>query len=219
MAKARARGLIDLRFVDLRDFSDPPHFRVDDKPYGGGAGMVLKVEPIIRALRAICTKNEATRILVMSAKGRRYTQRTAQRLSRYDHLVLIAGRYEGIDQRVADFYADEEIRIGDYILMGGELAAGIIVESVARLLEKVVGNPESILHESFSDSMKREYAQYTRPPVFEGYEVPEVLRSGDHAKVAEWRRQEPGRSLTKSSKNSAGGSKQSLKTSKRVLIK
>lgn len=186
--KSQKKGSIEIQTVDIRKFADAPHFRVDDKPYGGGAGMVLQCEPIVRALRSVQKKTEKTRVVVLSAKGKPFTQKKATAFKKYDHLILICGRYEGIDERVADFYADEELRVGDYVLMGGELAAGIVIESVARLLPGVLGNPSSISDESFSEARRLEYDQYTRPPAFEGKAVPEVLLTGNHQKISAWRK-------------------------------
>jgi len=187
LGKAADKEHLELECVNIRDYADPPHFHVDDKPYGGGPGMVLKPEPIIRALEDKTESTSKKRVIVLSAKGEPFTQKTAERLKHYDHLVLICGRYEGIDERVTEFYADEEIRVGDAVLMGGELAAAMIVESVARLVPGVIGNPESLVNESLSTAFDKEYPQYTRPESFEGKEVPKVLMSGDHKAVQSWR--------------------------------
>jgi tRNA (guanine37-N1)-methyltransferase len=188
LGKAASEGKIQLDIVNIRDFADPPHFRVDDKPFGGGPGMILKCEPIVKALKSVVVSSERTRIVVLSAKGKAFTQSKARTFSsRYDHLILICGRYEGIDERIAEFYAHEELRVGDYILMGGEVAAMIVVETVARLLTGVVGNPDSLVAESFSSEIKLEHEQYTRPREFEGYPVPEALLSGNHKTIQKWR--------------------------------
>jgi tRNA (guanine37-N1)-methyltransferase len=190
LAKAQQKNLIQIEAVNIRDFSDPPHHRVDDKSYGGGPGMVLKPEPIARALQKIKSEAQVSskiRTIVLSAKGKQFTQEVAHRLSKYDQLIFICGRYEGIDERIADFYADEEISIGNYVMMGGEVAAAAIIETVARLLPGVIGNPQSLEAESFSTDLDAEYEQYTRPPVFEGHEVPAVLQSGNHREIEKWR--------------------------------
>ncbi len=187
LSKAISKEAIELNIIDIRDFSDAPHFRVDDKPYGGGPGMVLKVEPIVRALRSVVKSEENTKIIVLSATGEEFTQAKAESFKSLDHIVLICGRYEGIDQRVAENFADLELKIGNYILMGGELAAGVIVEAVSRLLPEVLGNPTSLVAESFSNELETEYSQYTRPPEFEGHKVPDVLLGGNHKKISDWR--------------------------------
>ncbi|MBN8554699.1 MAG: tRNA (guanosine(37)-N1)-methyltransferase TrmD [Deltaproteobacteria bacterium] len=195
LAKAKAKGAVQIEAVDIRDFSDAPHHKVDDKTYGGGPGMILKPEPIARALQKI--KSEAgvdskIRTIVLSAKGKKFNQEAAHRLAKYDQLVFICGRYEGIDERIAEFYADEEICIGDYVMMGGEVAAAVVIETVARLLPNVIGNPKSLEAESFSSEIGTEYEQYTRPPVFEGHEVPAVLQNGNHKEIEKWRRKRQG---------------------------
>jgi len=186
MARARKAGLLTIDAVQLRDFSEPPHHRVDDTPFGGGAGMVLQPGPIVKALREVCTSESY--VVVMSARGAPLTQEKARELSKHKHLVLIAGRYEGIDQRVADFYAHEELRVGDFVLMGGEVAAACVMESVSRLVPGVLQNEDSIVHESFSHGDNIEAPQYTKPRDFEGHMVPEVLLKGNHAAIEEWRK-------------------------------
>ncbi|MDB5037834.1 MAG: trmD [Bacteriovoracaceae bacterium] len=189
LSKAQKKNLLKIDIVNIRDFADAPHFKVDDKPYGGGPGMVLKCEPIARAVEAAKAKNpdSKTRVIVFSAKGKKFNQTSVHRLLKYEHLILICGRYEGIDERIADYYADEEIRIGDYVLMGGEVAAGVVVEAVGRQVPGVLGNPNSLVAESFSQEILKEHAQYTRPPVFDGHEVPEVLLEGNHSLIEKWR--------------------------------
>jgi len=190
IGKAIQKNKIQFQVVDLRDYSDAPHHRVDDKPYGGGPGMVLKPEPIVRALRALPSeKSEKRRVILMAAKGRPFSQKKARSLSKFDHLVFICGRYEGIDERVIEHFADEELRIGDYVLMGGEVAAEVVIEACVRLVPGVIGNPDSLIEESFSLQKEREYAQYTRPADFEGIKVPEVLIEGHHKKIQDWRAQ------------------------------
>ncbi len=186
LARARSNGLVNIDAVQLRDFSEPPHHRVDDTPFGGGAGMVLQPGPIVKALREICTSDSY--IVVMSARGAPFNQEKARELSHHKHLVLISGRYEGIDQRVADFYAHEELRIGDFVLMGGEVAAACVMESVARLVPGVLQNEDSIVNESFSHGSNQEAPQYTKPREFEGRAVPEVLLKGNHSHIDKWRK-------------------------------
>jgi len=188
MKRAIQDGLIQLKSISLRDFASPPHYRVDDRPYGGGAGMVFKCEPVVRSLEKIDTPKLKTRKILLSAKGRRFTQASARRLSRYEHLIFICGRYEGVDERIAEHYVDEELRIGNYVLMGGELAACVMIEAISRLVPGVLGNQASLEEESFSLKNEKEYKQYTRPRVFEGHVVPEVLVSGHHSKIKEWRK-------------------------------
>lgn len=187
IGQAISKGLLRAEVVNIRDYSDPPHFRVDDHPYGGGPGMILKPEPIVRALKKLKQVGERTRTVVLAAKGKKFSQSVAKRYSKLDHLILICGRYEGIDERIIEHYADEEVRIGDYVLMGGEVAAQVIFEATTRLMPGVLGNPESLACESFGAGAQKEYAQYTRPAVFEGHEVPKVLRGGNHKEIMKWR--------------------------------
>lgn len=189
---AKEKGLIEINAVNLRDFGDGRHKTVDDTPYGGGAGMVLKIEPIAKAIGSIKTRNEKRetkkrRVIVLSARGEQFTQRKAYEYSQLDQLILICGRYEGVDQRVADYLADEEISVGPYVLAGGELPALTIMEATARLVSGVLGNPESLREESHSGESQLEYPQYTKPEVFGEWEVPEVLLSGNHAEIRRWR--------------------------------
>jgi len=189
LKKSIQSGKLKVQVMDIRRFALDKHKRVDDQPYGGGPGMVLKIEPIVRCLQSIVFKEEKTRVVVLAAKGKRFNQRTSQRFSKLDHLILICGRYEGIDERVAQFYADEELRIGDYVLMGGEAAAAVVIEATARHVPGVLGNPQSLVEESFALGREREHEQYTRPEVFEGHRVPEVLLRGNHSEIARWRKQ------------------------------
>jgi len=184
MAKAVERGLIEYQLVDFRDFAVDKHRTCDDAPYGGGAGMVLKPEPLAAALDSIGAGEK--RVVYPSPSGRLFHQGYARELAQEDELVFICGRYEGVDQRIIDLYVDDEICIGDYVLSSGEIAAMAIVDTVYRLHEGVINN-ESLLEESFNDGLL-EYPHYTRPAVFRGIEVPEVLRSGHHAEISAWRR-------------------------------
>ena len=186
LGKARERGLLDLRAHDLRDWTDDRHRTTDDTPFGGGAGMVMTPEPIFTAVEAV----EPPRPLyLLSASGRRFDQGMAEELAALPGFSLICGRYEGVDQRVADHLCDGEVSVGEYVLAGGEAAALVVIEAVARLVPGVMGNAASGEQESFADGLL-EYPQYTRPAEFRGWAVPEVLRSGDHARVARWRRRE-----------------------------
>jgi tRNA (guanine37-N1)-methyltransferase len=177
---------IQIDTVQIRDFAEPPHYRVDDKPFGGGPGMILQPAPLVKALRSVCMSESY--VVVLSARGAAFTQQKAVEFSKYKHLVLISGRYEGIDQRIADYYAHEELRIGDFVMMGGEIAAAAVIEATARLVPGVLQNEESIQEESFSHGSNREAPQYTRPRDFEGHEVPEVLVGGNHRQILSWRK-------------------------------
>ena len=186
LGKARERGVLDVRVHDLRDWTDDPHRSVDDSPFGGGAGMVMTPGPIFAAVEAV---DPARPLLLLAAAGRRFDQGVAQELAAAPGFSLLCGRYEGVDQRVADHLCDGELSVGDYVLAGGEAAALVVVEAVARLVPGVMGNDESAAQESFADGLL-EYPQYTRPAEFRGWEVPEVLRSGDHGRVERWRHAE-----------------------------
>jgi tRNA (guanine37-N1)-methyltransferase len=189
LGRARKAGLLDLRTHDLRASTDDPHRSVDDAPFGGGAGMVLAPEPVFAAVEAAEAAGGLPRpLLLLTPSGRRLDQAVVGELAGLaDGFSLLCGRYEGVDQRVADHLVDGGLSVGDYVLAGGELAALVVVEAVARLLPGVLGNEDSAGDESFADGLL-EYPQYTRPARFRGWEVPEVLRSGDHGRVDRWRR-------------------------------
>ena len=187
--RAREEGLLDIRLHDLRDYSLNKHRKVDDNPFGGGVGMVMNVEPIARAIAAVKKEVPETRTILLSPGGKPLDQEKAWELSRLTSLTLICGRYEGVDERVRLHYVDEEISIGDYVLTGGELPAMVLVETVSRLLPGVLGDPESVVEESFHDDLL-EYPQYTRPRDYEGYKVPEILVSGDPKKIHDWQKSE-----------------------------
>jgi len=190
VAKAAQAGLIQIRLHDLRTWTQDRHRTVDDRPFGGGEGMLLKPAPIFEAVESIWPERQpGQRIVLLSAQGRRFTQETARRLSQYDELLLICGRYEGVDERVAEYLADEELSVGDFVLSGGELGAAMVLDSVARLLPGVLGNADSVLQESFSEPGLLDCPQYTRPADFRGWKVPEVLLSGNHEQIRNWRRQ------------------------------
>ena len=187
--RAREEGLLDIRLHDLRDYSLNKHRKVDDNPFGGGVGMVMNVEPIARAIAAVKKEVPKTRTILLSPGGKPLNQEKAWELSRLTSLTLICGRYEGVDERVRLHYVDEEISIGDYVLTGGELPAMVLVETVSRLLPGVLGDPESVVEESFHDDLL-EYPQYTRPRDYEGFKVPEILVSGDPKKIHDWQKSE-----------------------------
>lgn len=188
--RARERGLLDLYIHNIRDFLTDRHKVVDDYPYGGGAGMVMKPEPLFIATEAVLAMAaERGRIVLMSPQGRLLTHRVVQELAREARLILLCGHYEGVDERVVEHLVDDEISIGDYVLSGGELPAMVIVDAVTRLAPGVIGSPESLAEESHADGLL-EYPHYTRPAVFRGWSVPEVLLSGNHAAIARWRREQ-----------------------------
>ena len=185
--RARERGLLDVRVRDLREYTDDRHRTVDDVPYGGGPGMVLKPEPLFRAVEAIAAERGApSAVVLMSPQGRVFDQAEALRFSRLERLIVICGRYEGVDERVADVLVTDEISIGDYVLTGGELPALVVLDAVVRLVPGVVGDAESVVAESFADGLL-DFPHYTRPASFRGHEVPGVLLSGNHAEIARWR--------------------------------
>ena len=185
IARSREKGLVTTEFVQIRDFSKDPHRRVDDTPFGGGAGMVMTCQPVFDALRSVKTENSRT--VLLSASGSPYTQKKAHELSKEDHLILICGHYEGMDERIAGI-CDEEISVGDYVLTGGEPGAVILMDSVIRLLPGAIRG-ESIEEESYENGLL-EYPQYTHPAVYEGLAVPEVLLSGHHENIRRWRLRE-----------------------------
>jgi tRNA (guanine37-N1)-methyltransferase len=187
LKKAQEKGFVSIRLVDLRDYATDRHRTTDDYPYGGGQGMVMKPEPLVAAIEDLRAKLHRSRVILLSPQGRVFDQEQAARLAREEEIVLICGRYEGIDERVKAF-VDEELSVGDYTLSGGEPAAIIVIDAVARLVPGVLGNEQSAGEESFSEGLL-EYPQYTRPEVFRGMKVPDVLLSGDHRRVRQWRRQ------------------------------
>ncbi len=211
LKRAQEKGAVEIEFINFRDFGNDKYQTIDDKPYGGGAGMVLMVEPVIKALRSVQSKGKVHAVLT-SARGVKYNQDKAQQLAQLDHLVILAGHYEGFDERISD-YIDEEISIGDFVMTGGEIAAAAIVDSVVRLLPGVLKKEDATLQESFFtvsveelkkivgesqeiDQLQKsgktevqllEYPHYTRPEVFEDKKVPEMLLSGNHAEIHKWR--------------------------------
>lgn len=194
LGRAQADGKIEIQFHQLRDWATDKHKTTDDTPYGGGAGMVMKVEPFHHCLETLRSpetesKYPDTRVILLSAKGKRFTQVDAKRLLQYDRLIFLCGRYEGVDERVATHLADEELSIGDFVLTGGELPAMMMVDAVSRLLPGVLGNAMSAVTESFSDGVSREYPQYTKPEIYNDWAVPPTLLSGNHAAIEAWRQE------------------------------
>lgn len=187
LGRARAQGILDIRSVDIRPFSDRKHKNTDDYPFGGGAGMVMLAQPIMDAMHSVTGEGFCGRRIYLGPRGRTLSTAVARELAQEKELVLLCGHYEGVDQRALDTCIDEEISIGDYILTGGELAAMVLTDCVARFIPGVLGSAESPEEESFSDGLL-EYPQYTRPRELNGMEVPDVLLSGDHAKIKAWRR-------------------------------
>ena len=190
IGRARQAGLIDLQVRDIRPYSKRKHKNTDDYPFGGGAGMVMMAQPISDAIEDIAPEPFAGKRILLSPRGQVLTQALAQQLSREPRLLLVCGHYEGVDERVIERQIDMELSVGDYVLTGGELPAMVLIDCVARLIGGVLGSEDSAADESFSSDGLLEYPQYTRPRVFEGLEVPEVLLSGDHARIRAWRREQ-----------------------------
>jgi tRNA (guanine37-N1)-methyltransferase len=190
LGKARDKGLVSLRAVNFRDYANNKHNTVDDYPYGGGGGMVLKPEPLFAAVEDLMPEDgKQPRVILMCPQGEPYSQRKAEELAAQEHLVFVCGHYEGYDERIREHLATDELSIGDYVLTGGELPAMVVIDSVVRLLPGVLGNETSAVTDSFSTGLL-EYPHYTRPAVFRDWEVPEILLSGHHAKVEAWRREQ-----------------------------
>ena len=196
IGKAQKDGLVTFTTVNLRDFTHDNHHTVDDTPYGGGAGMVMKPEPWGEAIDATLDSSDDCDLIVLTPAGKRFDQRMAEQLTHSRQIIFACGRYEGIDARVAEFYRSQprvrvhEISIGDYVLNGGEVAALVMIEAIVRLLPGVLGNPESLLEESHNQSGEVEYPSFTKPAQWRGLNVPEVLLSGNHGEIARWRREE-----------------------------
>jgi tRNA (guanine37-N1)-methyltransferase len=189
LGRAVEKGLLQIQTINIRDFALDKHQVVDDAPYGGGQGMVMKVEPIARAIESVKAQNPSARIIYLTAQGKPFDQDLARRLSGQSHLILLCGRYEGVDERVRELFIDEEISIGDYVLTGGELAAMVLIDAVSRFIPGVLGSDRSAEEDSFFNSLL-EYPQYTRPVEFKGCRVPEVLLSGNHSAISLWRKRE-----------------------------
>ncbi len=216
LARAQQEGKVTIKIYDVRKYTADKHRKVDDTPYGGGAGMVMKVEPIYNTIKKEKLDELPNRkIVLLSARGKMFDQKKTEAYQKLDHLILIAGRYEGVDQRVADHLCDEELSVGPYVLSGGELPAMTVVDAVSRLIPGVLGNEESLKEESYGiasqaacptkprilssskdEERSREYPQYTKPEAFQGWTIPEILKSGNHQKIADWRTQ-----MAKPSKN------------------
>lgn len=189
VSRGAQAGALEILTHDLRDWTHDVHRTVDDRPFGGGEGMLLKAEPVFSAVESIWPARDARRkVVLLSAQGQRFTQAVAREFAALDGLLLICGRYEGVDERVAEHLADEELSIGDYVLSGGELAAAVIIDAVARLLPGVLGNSESAVNESFEEGVL-DCPQWTRPAEFRGWKAPEVLLGGNHAEIRKWRRE------------------------------
>ncbi len=186
--RAQQKQAITINVHDLRQWTTDAHHTTDDRPYGGGPGMVMLVEPIDKAVQQLKLQNKNIKVIVTAASGTPFTQSKAQDYKELDQLIIIAGHYEGIDQRVIDHLADESISIGNYVLTGGELPAMVITDAVTRLIPGVLGDPESIVDESHSEEGYLEYPHYTRPEDYQGWKVPDILLSGNHAAIATWRR-------------------------------
>lgn len=187
LAKAIEKDLVNVDVYDLRDFTTDKHRKVDDRPFGGGAGMVMKPEPLFNAIQHIKSKQDG-RVILFSAYAEVLGQQKVKQLAEEDHLILICGRYEGVDQRVIDTLVDEEISIGNFVLMGGEVASEVLMESVSRMLEGVIGNQESVETDSFFHEDQYGFPQYTQPREYHGLPVPDVLLSGHHKEILEWRK-------------------------------
>ena len=188
VARAAQFGSLEILTHDLRTWTHDLHRTVDDRPFGGGEGMLMKPEPIFDAVEAIWpARTERQKVILLSAQGRKFTQKLARQYSQLDELLFICGRYEGVDERVAEHLADDELSVGDYVLSGGELAAALVIDAVARLLPGVLGNQDSALNESFEDGIL-DCPQWTRPADFRGWKAPETLLGGNHAEIRKWRR-------------------------------
>lgn len=189
LGRAEKKEIISFNIINIRDFATNKHNRVDDYPYGGGRGMVMQAEPIYLAYESVCSQlGTKPYVIYMSPKGKVFSQASAVRFSRMDNIVILCGHYEGVDQRIIDEIVDEEVSIGDYVLTGGEIPAMVVIDSVSRMIEGVLSNEDSFTDESHYSGLL-EYPHYTRPPVFHGREVPEVLLSGNHALISKWRRE------------------------------
>jgi len=187
LKKAREKGLIDIRLHDIREYAEDKHRMTDDAPYGGGGGMVMKVEPVEKALRAVVPDREHALVVLLTPQGETFRHRIAEEMASYERIVLVCGHYEGFDERIRSYLADREISIGDYVLTGGELSAMVIVDAVSRLIPGVLGNSESSAFDSFATGLL-EYPHYTRPAEYMGWSVPDVLLSGNHKEIDLWRR-------------------------------
>lgn len=189
LKKARDKGIIEINILNIRDFTEDKHRMTDDAPYGGGGGMVMKVEPIDRAITGVPRKGTRVLTILMTPQGEKFNQAVAEVLSHYEQIIIICGHYEGVDERVRQHLVDREISIGDYVLTGGELSAMVVIDAVSRLIPGVLGNSESATVDSFSSGLL-EYPHFTRPAEYRGWKVPEILLSGHHREIDAWRRKE-----------------------------
>lgn len=189
LGRARQANLLQVDLHNIRDHATDKHQVIDDEPYGGGGGMVMKPEPIFAAVEAVLGAKTKIPVILLSPQGRLFNQSVAQELSQLEHIALICGRYEGVDERVGEYLVTDEISIGDYVLTGGELPALIVIDAVARLLPGALGDPTGAITDSHASGLL-EHPHYTRPPEFRGWEVPEILKSGDHARIQRWRREQ-----------------------------
>jgi len=189
LQRARQRGLIDVRVHNIRDWAADKHHVTDDEPYGGGGGMVMKVEPVFAAVESVLGPETRFPVILLTPQGRVFNQKVAMELAQHPRLALICGRYEGVDERIREQLVTDEISIGDYVLTGGELPALILIDAVSRLLPGVLGDPDGAADDSHATGLL-EYPHYTRPPAFRGWKVPDILVSGNHAKIAQWRREQ-----------------------------
>ncbi len=192
LGRAQKKGLVEFELINLRDFGEGKHKIVDDKPFGGGVGMILRADILEKALLSVFSRqssviNDKPYTILTSALGKTFNQAKAKKLAKFKHLIIVCGHYEGVDQRFIDNYVDEEVSIGDYVLTGGEIPTLVIVDTITRLIPKVLEKEEAIIHESFENNLL-EYPQYTRPQKFKGHKIPKVLLSGDHQKIAEWKK-------------------------------
>lgn len=188
--RAKEKKLVKYNFIDIRKFGEGKHQSVDDRPFGGGAGMILRADVLSKALKSVSTKKSEKKLVILTSPvGETFKQAVAQKLTSFDHLIIICGKYEGVDQRFIDKYIDMEISLGDFVLTGGEIPALAFIDAMVRLIPGVLKKPEAILNESFSTNLL-EYPQYTRPETFEKEKVPTILLSGNHAKIAKWQKQQ-----------------------------
>ncbi|MDI6782543.1 MAG: tRNA (guanosine(37)-N1)-methyltransferase TrmD [bacterium] len=187
---AQEKGLVSISLVDIRDFCKDKHKTADDIPYGGGPGMVIKPEPLTEAIESGLAQHPEAAVVFLSPQGKLFNQKIARELAKKQNLLLVCGRYEGIDERVKQLFPHQEISIGDYVLTGGEIPVLVIIDTITRLIPGVVGNPDSVNADSFSEWAGFDYPHYTRPPLFRGLAVPDVLVSGNHAKIRQWRRKQ-----------------------------
>ena len=204
LKRAAEAGLVEARTINLRDFTEDPHRTTDDRPYGGGPGMVMKPEPIFKAVESV--RRPDSRVILLCPQGRRFDQAAARRLTKVSHLIFLCGHYEGIDERVREALVDEEISIGDYVLTNGVLPAAVVIDTVVRLLPGALGGGEEATAEESFGLQGLEYPQYTRPAEFRGMPVPEILSSGDHGKIAQWRAEQARQRTSERRPDLLGGS-------------